>query len=129
MTISNVRSYLMEQVLVNFMAKNREGLLSFLTDDIKLIDPNYPELNIEGKKLVAASIDLAFDILQKPKFTVRRTFLHAEIGVMEVDCQHRLADGAEVKFRQVFVIETSNGLISSLQIYVQEAANSKYPVV
>ncbi len=101
-----------------FMTKDLNTLLSYFTEDAVVIDPHYPFPEMRGKAAISAGMTWAFGNMEQPGFRLLNAWLDGEKSVIKVDTHHVFRGGKEIRYLQVFVIETRNGLISHLQSFV-----------
>lgn len=96
-----------------------DAALAAMSADIVLFDPHYPKPDMKGHAEVRAGLEWGLSVMDKFGFTVERTFVSADglSAAFEVDSHHVLKIGKVLRFPQVFVVETKDGLITRLQAY------------
>ena len=107
-----------EQMFEAFASKDIEAVMAFFADDAVVFDPHYPITEMKGTAAIRQGFEWAFRNLLKPGFTIRHLWLTDDGGAVEVDTHHIFKGGMEVKFTQLFVIETRDRLLTRLQSYV-----------
>src|SRR5712691_8110099 len=110
-------SQLFQQLVTAFETRDLPAALSLFAHAAVMIDPHYPQSEMKGKAALTQGFTVVFSNIEKPGFTVRHLWSDNDSGVVEVDTHHVVRGGMHVKFPQVFVIETRNGLITRLQAY------------
>lgn len=116
--MSGTNKELVEQMFGAFEAKDMEAVSAFFADDAVLFDPHYPVPEMKGKAAIEQGCEWAFGNMEKPGFTIRHIWIEGDAGAVEVDTHHVFKGGMELKFPQVFVFETHDGLVTRLQSYV-----------
>ena len=116
--MSNDNRALIERLLRAFEAKNRQETLDCFAEESLLFDPHYPDPAMQGKAAIQQGLEFAFGIVKQPGFEIRQFWSQGQSGAVEVDTHHILQDDSEVRFPQVFVFETQNGLFTRFQAYV-----------
>lgn len=108
-----------EGVLRAFEARETATAAAFWAADGVFIDPHYPEPEYHGPDEVRQALDWALEnVVEQPGLTVRRVWEDDGAFVAEVDTHHRMQDGSEADFPQVFVVEGENGHIARWQAYL-----------
>jgi ketosteroid isomerase-like protein len=110
---------LIDKVFRSMEGRDRDGALSAMAPDVLLLDPHYPRPRMQGHAEVAAGLDWGLSVMERFGFATVNTFLAPDgrSGAVEVDTNHVLKGGRKLSFPQVFVVETSDDLISRLQAY------------
>jgi ketosteroid isomerase-like protein len=110
---------LAERVFRAVESRDIDAALAVMAPDIVLFDPHYPKPDMKGHAEVRAGIEWGLSVMATFGFTIERTFLAADglSGAFEVHSHHTLKIGKVLRFPQVFVIETKDGLITRLQAY------------
>ena len=100
-------------------AKDLPALLHGMADDAVLIDPHYPQPEMRGKAAITKGLIWSFGSIEKFGFSIVHYFEAADgrSAVVEVDTNHVIKGGMKLHFPQIFVVETSNGLITRTQAY------------
>ncbi len=73
---------------------------------------------MRGREEIRQGLSWGLNSLEKPGFSVRQIWVDGDSAVVELDTHHRFKGGIEVKFDQVFVVESRDGKICRLQSYV-----------
>ena len=110
---------LVDRVFAAVEAKNLDGVLRCFADDGVLIDPHYPTPRMAGKLAIAGGMSWLFWIMNTPSFKVIHYFASSDGQrvALEVDTNHLLRSGTRLRFSQVFIVETRDGLLTRLQAY------------
>ncbi len=108
---------LLETMFATFAAKDLDRVLSFFANDALVYDPHYPTPEMKGKAAIRQGLAWGLENMEKLSFPIRNCWIDGEKAVVEVDTHHVLKGGMELRFPQVFVIETHNGLVTRLQAY------------
>ena len=108
---------LMERAFRAYEAKDREAALAVFAEDAVLIDPHYPEPRIEGRAALAEGMDWAFEAFASLGFSIRTFIDGGAQAAVEVDSHHVLADGTELRFPQLFLVEAEGGRITEIRAY------------
>lgn len=111
------RTYI-ESVFAAVAAKDLEKVMAAFADDALLYDPHYPQPEMRGKAAIRRGLEWGRSSMQKFGFPIRNCWIDGDKAVIEVDTHHVLQGGMELKFPQIFVIETRDGLVTRLQSYV-----------
>jgi ketosteroid isomerase-like protein len=106
-----------ECIFAAFMAKDIEAVLALFADDAVMIDPHYPVREMRGKAAIRQGLEWAFSNIERPGFTLRQVWADGDAGAVEVDTHHLFRGGMALRFPQVFVFDTRDGLIGRLQAY------------
>jgi ketosteroid isomerase-like protein len=106
------------QLLTAMTAKNKAETLALMADDAVLFDPHYPTPLMAGKAAISEGIDFAFGMLKQPGWTVLRSWENRDSVVLEVDTHHEMMNGFMVTPKQVFIVDTKDGKITSWQSFV-----------
>lgn len=101
-----------------FTNKDLEAALALFADDALVYDPHYPVPTMQGKDAIRQGFAWGLGNMEQPGFTVRHLWSDGTSGALEVDTHHVFKGGMALKFDQVFVFETRDGLITRLQSYV-----------
>lgn len=109
---------LINNLMNAFMEKDLEQVLSFFAEDALVYDPHYPVMEMKGKAAIRRGFVWGLGNMEKPGFQIRNIWIDGDKAVLEVDTHHIFKGGLDLKFPQIFVIETSEGLIKRLQAYV-----------
>jgi len=107
-----------ERTFADVAAKNLDAVMAVFADDALLYDPHYPQPEMRGKANIRRGLEWGMSSMQKFGFPIRNCWIDGDKAVIEVDTHHVLQGGMELKFPQIFVIETRDGLITRLQSYV-----------
>ncbi|KQV07013.1 nuclear transport factor 2 family protein [Leifsonia sp. Root112D2] len=110
---------LIDRNLEAVSAKDLDKAVAAFAVDGALIDPHYPIDRMQGHEQIAEGFRWVFAGMQQLGFTVERYFF-ADDGLtvsVEVLSNHVLKNGRPLEFRQVFVVETCDGLITRWQAY------------
>ncbi|MCB9452332.1 MAG: nuclear transport factor 2 family protein [Anaerolineaceae bacterium] len=109
---------ILDALIAAFMNKDLEASLALFADDAVVYDPHYPIPRMEGKPAIRQGFEWGLSNMEQPGFTVRHLWGDDTSGAVEVDTHHVFKGGMALKFDQVFVYETRDGLITRLQSYV-----------
>ncbi|SEL77865.1 nuclear transport factor 2 family protein [Haloferax larsenii] len=91
----------------------------YWADDGVYIDPHYPESQYEGPEEVRRVLETSLqEIIAQPRLAIENLWKDDDTFVVEVQTNHRMMDGSEVDYPQVFVIETEDGEITRWQSYL-----------
>ena len=108
-----------EGVLRAFESGETARAAAFWADDGVFVDPHYPEPAYRSPVEIREALDWALEhVVEEPRLTVRTVWKDGERFAVEVDTNHRMQDGREVDFPQVFVVEGEDGAISRWQSYL-----------
>lgn len=101
------------------MAKDLPALLAVWDADGVFVDPHFPEPVMRGHDAIARGHEWAFRGMRQFGFTMQRWFAgpDASSGAAEVATHHVLRTGQRLEFPQVFVVDSSGGLLTSLRAY------------
>jgi ketosteroid isomerase-like protein len=108
---------LFQQLKSAFESRDLAAVMALFANDAVVIDPHYPQAEMQGKAAIKQGFEWAFSNIEKPGFTERHIWTDETSGVIEVDTHHVFRGGMKLTFPQVFVIETRNDLIIRLQSY------------
>lgn len=97
-----------QSLFTAFSNKDKKKILSYLADDCVLMDPNYPQREMKGKKAIGRGMDWAFKNLKKPGFKLLNCWIDGDKAALEMKTHHVFTTGLEIKFLQVFIVETYN---------------------
>jgi len=106
-----------QQLVASCEGKDMPAILALFADDAIMIDPHYPVAEMKGKAAIKQGLEWAFSNIEKPSFAIRHVWEDVNSGAVEVDSFHVFRGGMKVKFPQVFILETRDGLITRLQSY------------
>ena len=108
-----------EQAFVAVESRNVDAVLAFFADDAVMIDPHYPTPHMAGKAAIASGLRWAYSGMQKMGFTILCYFEapDRQSAAVEVATAHVLRTGMPLRFSQVFVFDTRDGLITRMQAY------------
>jgi ketosteroid isomerase-like protein len=109
---------MIDNLMAAFMAKDLEQVLSSFAEDVLVYDPHYPVPEMKGKSAIRQGFVWGLGNMKKPGFQILNYWIDGDKAVVEVDTHHVFKGGMELKFPQVFVVETHDGLITRLQSYV-----------
>ena len=100
-------------------AKDLDAALRAFADDAVLIDPHYPTPRMVGKASIAEGLRWAFGGVRSFGFSVIGYFPASDGrgAAVEVETDHLLRIGMRIRFRQVFVVEARDGLVTRVQAY------------
>ena len=96
-----------ETMFAAFAAKDLKRVLAMFAEDALVYDPHYPVPEMKGKAAIRRGFEWGLGNMEKPGFTLRNCWIDGEKAAVEVDTHHIFKGGMEVKFPQMFVIETS----------------------
>jgi len=118
MAMSQARDVL-ERIFRALEARNRPAVLACFAPDAVLFDPHYPQPRMEGIAEIAEGIDWGLSVMKRFGFRTKHFFGSDDglSGAFEIDTDHTLNAGQNLKFPQVFVVETKGGLITGLRAY------------
>jgi ketosteroid isomerase-like protein len=110
---------LIESLFAALAAKNLDGALRCFADDAVLIDPHYPTAHMSGKAAIGDGLRWVFGMMKTLDFSVAHYFpsSEGERAAVEVDTNHLLRSGTQLRFRQVFIIEARGGLLTHVQAF------------
>ncbi|AWN22809.1 hypothetical protein DKM44_05870 [Deinococcus irradiatisoli] len=110
---------LIQQTFRSVERKELNGVLSLLADDAVFTDPHYPDPVMRGKAEIEAGLRWGFSSMKQFGFTIVRFFdaPDRQSAAVEVATHHVLKGGMNLRFPQMFVIETRNGKITRLQAF------------
>ena len=107
-----------EAIFNTFAAKDLNAVMTMFDENALVYDPHYPIPEMRGKAAIQRGLEWGLASMEKPGFTIRNFWVNGEKAVVEVDTHHVFKGGMELKFPQVFVIETREGRVTRLQSYV-----------
>jgi ketosteroid isomerase-like protein len=108
---------LLRGALAAFESKELARGLAMFAPDAVVIDPHYPQPEMRGMRAITRGMKWAMSTLEKPEFTVRRTWTDGSSVVAEVDTHHVIRGSMVQRFPQVLVAETRDGKITYLRSY------------
>ena len=108
---------LLRGALAAFESKELARGLAMFAPDAVMIDPHYPQPEMRGIRAITRGMKWAMGALEKPGFTVRRTWTDGNSVVAEVDTHHVIRGSMVQRFPQVFVAEVRDGKITYLRSY------------
>ncbi len=109
---------LLRDALAAFESKELARGLAMFTPDAVMIDPHYPQPEMRGIRAITRGMKWAMSTLEKPGFSVRRTWTDGNSVVAEVETHHVIRGSMVQRFPQVFVAEVRDGKINYLRSYV-----------
>ena len=109
---------LIDTVFEAFTSKNLPAAMSHFADDAVLIDPHYPQTRMEGRAAIERGMAWGLNNLVKPGFNLRNVLIVGDTAAIEMDTHHLFKGGMELRFDQVFMLQTRHGKITRLQAYV-----------
>lgn len=109
---------LIDRVIDAFLEKDIEAVLSHFHEDGVLLDPHYPNPEMHGKQAIRAGLTWGYGNLVKPGFKIVNCWIDGDKAAIEVDTHHIFKGGMEVRFLQVFIIETHDEKIDRIQSFV-----------
>lgn len=100
-------------------ARDKATVLACFAPDAVLFDPHYPQPLMSGLAEIEEGIDWGLSVMKRFGFRTRHFFGSEDglSGAFEIDTDHTLNSGQNLKFPQVFVAETRDGLITGLRAY------------
>jgi ketosteroid isomerase-like protein len=99
-------------------AKDVDGAVALVAPDAVFIDPHYPRVHNSGSDEIRESLVWGIGGLEQMRFHEQRWFTAADGAVsVEVDTHHTIKGKREVRFPQVFVAESRDGLLTRLQAF------------
>ncbi|MBI5651197.1 MAG: nuclear transport factor 2 family protein [Chloroflexi bacterium] len=107
-----------ETMFAKFAAKDLNAVMAMFAEDAVVFDPHYPIPEMKGKAAIQRGFEWGLGNIEKPGFKFRNFWADGDKAVVEVDTHHVFKGGMELKFPQVFVIETRDGRVTRLQAYV-----------
>lgn len=116
--MTDITREFVEQVFGAFQAKKLDAVMACFAEEAVLFDPHYPVAEMRGVAAIRQGIEWGMGNMEQPGFTIRHLWTAGDTAVVEVDTHHIFKGGMELKFPQVFVIESRAGLITRLQAYV-----------
>jgi ketosteroid isomerase-like protein len=110
---------ILERTFRALESRDRVAALACFAPDAVLFDPHYPQPRMEGIAEIAEGLDWGLSVMKRFGFRTKHVFgSHDGLsGAFEVDTDHTLNAGQNLKFPQVFVVETRDGLITALRAY------------
>lgn len=115
--MSDEQRVVIEAALKAFEAKDTQGVLTSFDEEAVFYDPHYPQPEMRGRAAIAQGLATAFELIRQPGLHPRRWWEAGDSTVVEVDTHHVLANGAELRFPQVFVCDLRGGRVARLQVY------------
>ncbi len=109
---------LIDQVIDAFVNKDLEKIMTFFNEGAVLNDPHYPVQEMRGKTAIRKGLEWGLGNLVKPGFKIRHCWIDGNKGAIEVDTDHVFKGGMNLRFLQVFIIESRDGKIERLQSFV-----------
>jgi ketosteroid isomerase-like protein len=109
---------LIDSVFQAFSSKDLPTVMSYFSDDAVLIDPHYPQVMMQGRAAIEQGLVWGLGNLVKPGFSIRNVLISGDKAAVEVDTHHLFKGGMELKFDQMFMLESRAGKITRLQAYV-----------
>lgn len=99
-------------------AKDVDAVLALCADDIVFVDPHYPRVENRGKAQLRESLAWGVGGLEQMRFGDHRYFVAADGScVAEVATHHTVKGKREVRFPQLFVAESRDGLLTRVQAF------------
>lgn len=110
---------ILEEVFRAIEKRDRTAIMACFAPDAVVFDPHYPQPRMHGRAEIAEGIDWGLSVMKRFGFRTKRFFASEDglSGAAEVNTDHTLKAGQNLKFPQVFVIETKDGLITALRAY------------
>lgn len=109
----------LQVVFTALQARDLNAAMDCFTDDAVLFDPHYPSPEMKGRAAIEKGLTWGLGSMEKFGFTIKN-FFQGEGDTscaVEVDTHHFLKGGKELRFPQVFIVETTGGKISGLRAY------------
>ena len=113
LTLENIQA-----VFTTFEGMDLAKVMQYFADDAVLIDPHYQQSRMVGRAAIERGLRWGLGNMIKPGFTVRQIWLNGPTAAVEVDTHHLFKGGMELRFEQLFVIESREGKITRMQAYV-----------
>lgn len=120
---------LINSVFTAFSSKDLTAVMSFFADDAVLIDPHYPQPRMQGRYAIEQGLAWGLNNLEKPGFSVRNVLINGNSAAVEIDTHHLFKGGVEMRFDQMFMLETHHGKITRLQAYLPHGPSGVAGVV
>ncbi|MDQ1723219.1 MAG: hypothetical protein QOG52_247 [Frankiaceae bacterium] len=99
-------------------AKDVEGAVALTAPNAVFIDPHYPRVHNTGTAEIRESLTWGIGGLEQMRFHEQRWYAGDDGAVtVEVDTHHTIKGKREVRFQQVFVAESRDGLLTRLQAF------------
>ena len=109
---------LLSAVFRSCETKDVEGAVALTAPDAVFIDPHYPRVHNTGTAEIRESLVWGIGGLEQMRFHEQRWFTADDGAVsVEVDTHHTIKGKREVRFPQVFVAESRDGLLTRLQAF------------
>ena len=106
-----------ERIFAAFEARDIETVMAQFADDAVVTDPHYPIMEMKGKESIRQGFEWALGNMEQAGFKVLKVWSDENSGAVEMDTHHVFKGGMEMKFRQVFVVEMRDGLITRLHSF------------
>lgn len=99
--------------------RDEAAVHALMADDAVLVDPHYPQIEMRGRAAIERGLKWGMGSMEQFGFTIVRGYASDDgaSAMVEVDTHHVLKGGKSLDFPQVFVIETTDGLITALRAY------------
>ena len=98
--------------------KDVEGAVALTAPNAVFIDPHYPRVHNTGTAEIRESLVWGIGGLEQMRFHEQRWYAADDGAVtVEVDTHHTIKGKREVRFAQVFVAESSDGLLTRVQAF------------
>lgn len=96
-----------------------EAVHAMFTDDAVLVDPHYPQIEMQGRAAIERGISWGMASMEQFGFTIVHEFSSDDgaKAVVEVDTHHTLKGGKKLDFPQMFIAEASDGRLTALRAY------------
>jgi ketosteroid isomerase-like protein len=99
-------------------AKDVDGAMALIAPDADFSDPHYPRVHNRGAAEIRESLVWGIGGLEQMRFHEQRWYAGDGGAVtVEVDTHHTIKGNREVRFPQVFVAESRDGLVTRLQAF------------
>ena len=101
-------------------AKDVDGAVALTAPNAVFIDPHYPRVHNTGTAEIRESLQWGIGGLEQMRFHEQRWYASENNDgavSVEVDTHHTITGKREVRFAQVFVAESRDGLLTRLQAF------------
>jgi len=123
--MSETLRQLVDRDLAAIEQRDADAALACFATDGELIDPHYPHARMRGHAQIRYGLDWVFSGMQSMSFRVDGFHLSEDgvAAVAETTSRHVQTGGRVLEFRQVFVVDTADGLITRMESFLPYGPN------
>ena len=114
---------LIQTLLNSFSNKEIETIMKYFDDESIFIDAHYPGTKLVGIKNIRRALEWSLKNVSEMKFTILNCWINDNIASVEVLAEHKLKFGIKLNFREIFVIETKNEVVTRFEAFLLYSPN------